>query len=102
MIDLLVEKCSIRQVLDFSKDKNSKHFSTIHYIQNLSNGEKYDRKWLVYSKELDKVFCYCCKLFNLKSNTSQQANEGCGDWKNLIAKLKSHETTNEHTINMNN
>ena len=49
----------------------------------------------MYSKELDKVFCFCCKLFSLKSSTTQLVNEGCGDWKNLSAKLKSHETSDE-------
>ncbi|XP_042386310.1 uncharacterized protein LOC121977979, partial [Zingiber officinale] len=73
----------------------------IHYIRKLPNGEKHDRKWLIYSKELDKVFCFCCKLFSQKSITIQLANEGCRDWKNLSAKLKSHETSSEHIINMN-
>jgi hypothetical protein len=31
----------------------------------------------------------------------QLANEGTNDWKNLSARLKSHETTNEHITNMN-
>ena len=31
----------------------------------------------------------------------QLANEGTNDWKNLSAKLKSHETTNEHITNLN-
>ena len=31
----------------------------------------------------------------------QLANEGTNDQKNLSAKLKSHETTNEHITNMN-
>ena len=31
----------------------------------------------------------------------QLANERTNDWKNLSAKLKSHETTNEHITNMN-
>jgi hypothetical protein len=40
-------------------------------------------------------------LFNSKSSINQLANEGTNDWKNLSAKLKSHETTNEHITNMN-
>jgi hypothetical protein len=31
----------------------------------------------------------------------QLANKGINYWKKLSAKLKSHETTNEHIISMN-
>ena len=52
-------------------------------------------------KDLDKVFCFCCKLFNSKSKTNQLANGGTKDWKNISSILKNHETTNEHITNMN-
>ena len=35
--------------MDFLKDEFSRHFSSPFYIQNLANGEKYERRWLVYS-----------------------------------------------------
>ena len=100
--DLLVERGPMRENdLDFPNDENNKHFSITYYTRKLSNGEKHDRKWLIYSKDLDKVYCFCCKLFNSKPSTSQLVNEGTKDWKNLSYKLKTHETTNEHITNMN-
>ncbi|KAL5560372.1 hypothetical protein UlMin_036583 [Ulmus minor] len=99
--DLLVEKGPIRESdINFSKDENSRDFSTSYYTRKLSNGEKHDRRWLIYSKDFDKVYCFCCKLFSTKSNMTQLGNEGTKDWKTLGTKLKSHETSNEHIMNM--
>jgi len=65
----------------------------------LPNEEKYDRKWLVYSKDLDKVYYFCCKLF-CSSDINQLVNEGTRDWKNLSSKLKSHDTSHEDISNL--
>ena len=78
--DLLVERGPIRDYdLEFPKDENNRHFSTIHYIRKLPNGEKYDRRKLVYSNDLDKVYYFCCKLFDSKPSTGQLVNEGTND-----------------------
>ena len=100
--DLLVEKGPIRENnITFPKDENSRHFSTAFYVKMLTNGEKHDRKWLIYSKDFDKVYCFCCKLFNTNCSKNLFNDEGTRDWKNLSSKLKSHERTNEHITNMN-
>ena len=89
--DLNVEKGPIKDTIsniDFPKDENSRHFSTIHYTRILANGEKHDRRWLVYSKELNKVFCFCCKLFLKSHLSSHLVNDGCSDWKILAFERK--------------
>ncbi|XP_058180175.1 uncharacterized protein LOC131298715 [Rhododendron vialii] len=77
-------------------DEKSRHFSSVHYICHLPNGEKHDRKWLVYSEALNRVFCFCCKLFKQEGNKTQLANEGFKDWKNIGVRLKGHENNCEH------
>ncbi|XP_058198453.1 uncharacterized protein LOC131313975 [Rhododendron vialii] len=70
--DLLVERGPVRRNCDatFPKDdnENSRHSFSMHYIRHLPNGEKHDRKWLVYSEALNKVFCFCYKLFKNEGN----------------------------------
>ncbi|XP_028117571.1 zinc finger MYM-type protein 5-like [Camellia sinensis] len=67
--DLLVERGPIRSnVVNFPRDDNDRHFSSTYYIRNLSNEEKQDRKWLVYSDASNKVFSFCCKLFKEDGN----------------------------------
>ena len=98
----MVEKGPIKITdIDFPKDIHSRHFSSSNYIQTLPNGDKYERRWLIYSRDLDKVFCFWCKLFNVVFRTSKLANEGSNDWRNLSNKLKRHEISNEHITKMN-
>ena len=103
--DLLVEKGRIRDNdLKFPLVKDRRHFSTTFYFKKLSNVEKFDRRWLVYAKDLDKAFCFCCKLFNSTTHgnsTNQLTNEGTNDWRNISNKIKNHETSKEHVTNMN-
>ncbi|XP_056864601.1 uncharacterized protein LOC108851191 [Raphanus sativus] len=81
----------------FPREKASgRHFSHAYYIRSLSNGKKQDRRWLVYSKTLDKLFCFCCKLFTRDNNPSHMASRGFNDWKNILERLRYHETSHEH------
>ncbi|KAI3706499.1 hypothetical protein L6452_24285 [Arctium lappa] len=102
MIDVLVAKGPKRDlyVKKGPKDKFSKRFSATWYTRILSNGEKCDRDWLVYSVELDKVFCFCCKIFKKKHGKGQLTNDGFGDWSHLSTRLKEHETSIDHVMNM--
>ncbi|GJW11566.1 zinc finger MYM-type protein 1-like protein [Tanacetum coccineum] len=84
------------------KDKNSRRFIAAYYTRVLPNNEKCDREWLVYSKELDKVVCFCCKLLRKGTTKGQLSNEGFSDWKHLSTRLKEHEVGLDHVTNMAN
>ncbi|XP_052622865.1 uncharacterized protein LOC128128093 [Lactuca sativa] len=103
MKDLLIEKGPNREVdtnTIFPKDSLGRHFSFDFFIRKLRNGDSFDRKWLVYSKELDKVFCFCCKLFKTIRTKSSLATEGIKDWKHLSETLKQHENNPDHMDNL--
>ncbi|XP_050919630.1 uncharacterized protein LOC127137189 [Lathyrus oleraceus] len=42
-------------------------------------------------KELDKLFCFCCKVFKNGICRGQLANEGYSDWVHVGARIKEHE-----------
>ncbi|CAN6541615.1 unnamed protein product [Malus baccata var. baccata] len=101
-IDLLAEKGPARDlsIEKGSKDQFNKRFNIAFYTRYLSNGEQHDRDWLVYSRDVDKVFCFCCKLFKKRPLKGQLANEGYKDWTHLNVRLKEHENSFDHISNM--
>jgi hypothetical protein len=101
-IDILAEKGPKRDlsIQKGPKDRFSRRFSALFYTIILSNGEEYDRDWLVYSKELDKVFCFSCKIFTKGHRKGNLATTGFNDWAHLSERLREHETSADHVLNM--
>ena len=101
-IDILAQKGPRRDlsIQKGPKDRYARRFSALFYTRILSNGEHCDRDWLVYSKELDRVFCFGCKLFTKGHRKGQLANEGFNDWIHLGSRLKEHETSPNHVLSM--
>ncbi|PUZ75287.1 hypothetical protein GQ55_1G147100 [Panicum hallii var. hallii] len=101
-IDFLAEKGPKRDlsIQKGPKDRFSRRFSARFYTRILSNGEECDRDWLVYSKEHDRVYCFSYKVFAKGHRKGQLANDGFNDWTHLSERLKEHETSVDHVINM--
>ncbi|XP_049828978.1 zinc finger MYM-type protein 5-like [Schistocerca gregaria] len=70
MIKEIVQK-SPTKIVNFepSLNENRRKLSINFYVRALTNGEKRDHKWLVYSKSIEKdFFSFCCKLFEFSSS----------------------------------
>ncbi|KAJ1254500.1 hypothetical protein BS78_K048800 [Paspalum vaginatum] len=90
-VDILAEKGPKRDLSVQKGPKNiySRRFSALFYTRILSNGEEYDGDWLVYSKELDRVFCFSCKVFTKGNRKGHE-------------RLREHETSADHILSMTN
>ncbi|PWA46018.1 zinc finger MYM-type protein 1 [Artemisia annua] len=102
MIKVLVEGGPKRDNFIYKglKHKFNRRFSATFCTRVLPNSEKCDREWLVYSKELDRVFCFCCKIFRKGVAKGSLVNEGFADWTHLGTRLREHEVGLEHISNM--
>ncbi|GBP53170.1 Zinc finger MYM-type protein 5 [Eumeta japonica] len=79
----------------FPVNDNGRRFSEYHYNKILVNGEKLDRRWMIYSQTKDAVYCFPYRIFGLE-NTKIGSSEGVCDWKHLGDYLKSHESSRQH------
>jgi len=74
---------------------NNRTFHPSHFWRKLSNGESFQRSWLIYSQSKNAVFCFCYKLFNVTCLSSLDST-GYSTWKNLARCLHDHEVTQSH------
>lgn len=82
--------------VEFPKDSNGRHFSESFYERSLANGEVVHRKWLVYSKTCDALFCFSCFFFNTGTSSMFSNVQGFCDWRNTSRNLKLHEVSSNH------
>ncbi|XP_026429074.1 zinc finger MYM-type protein 5-like [Papaver somniferum] len=96
--DFLVEKGPIRvsKNVQYPYNEHRRRFSNRHYKRKMSNGERVDRRWLVYSIVRDRVFCFGCKLFKGDGVDCHLDTIGSNDWHNLGKKLRQHDTCHGH------
>jgi hypothetical protein len=98
-IEIIIQRGPVMvQNMKFPTDDSGRSFSMSQYMRVLPNGEKIQRNWLVYSKKSNSVFCFCCKLFELKQNKLTD-NLGFSDWRHLASHLSRHEISMEHMQN---
>ncbi|XP_051168609.1 zinc finger MYM-type protein 1-like [Leptopilina boulardi] len=87
----------------FPRDENQENrsFSNGYYFTIAKSGLKLNRNWLCYSSELDCVYCQPCWLFPQEAVAVSSAHNvwirGVRDWRHLSERIKSHETSQNHT-----
>lgn len=102
MVDLLVAKGPKRDnsIVKGPRDSLNRRFTANLYIRALANGEMCDRDRIINSKELDRLFCFCCKVFKNGICRGQLTNLGYSDWVHVGARIKEHELGMEYVKNM--
>ncbi|XP_065673868.1 zinc finger MYM-type protein 5-like [Hydra vulgaris] len=89
-----------RQLNSYPRNYDNRSFSLSFFCRKISNGESHPRSWLIYSEKVNKIFCFCCKLFNI-TDTSL-ARTGSADWRHLSQNLTRHKVSVDHIENFGN
>ncbi|XP_040262252.1 uncharacterized protein LOC121002374 [Bufo bufo] len=79
----------------YPKDHNKRHFSGFYGFLVLPNKEQVPRRWVQYSLSTDRIYCFCCKLFD-PSPKSKFGMEGINKWQHIGEYLTMHESSPAH------
>ena len=96
IIDHIITNGQVQIHIDiYLKNDTGRHFSNSNFTKKLANNETIRRRWLIYSVFKDRVYCFCCRLFD-SSSTSSLVSEGYNNWKHLSEMLKVHKNSTSH------
>ncbi|XP_029054570.2 zinc finger MYM-type protein 1-like [Osmia bicornis bicornis] len=94
-VNLIVQHGPVQvNQFNFPKNKNKRSFSATYFTRILANGQRKARRWLIYSKSKDKVYCFACKLFSITDVSL--GTDGFCDWSHLSQRIKMHEQSAVH------
>ena len=79
----------------FPQDKNGWCFSKKHVYRKLHNRQNITSRWMTYSQAKNRVYCFCCKLYD-RNPLSPLAQDGCCDLIHVGDVLKTHEKSKNH------
>lgn len=77
---------------------NGRSFTDFYYTKRMPNGECVKREWIIYSKNMDSVHCFCCLLFSTNV-LGISSRKGISDWKHLSTRISEHEHSKQHMEN---
>lgn len=83
---------SLSQQIDGSKHRSCTKSLFTH--EHKLTQEKRERTWLCYSPTRGALFCFACKVMNMKGQ--KFSVEGFSDWKHAARGVQQHETSQSH------
>ncbi|XP_033221900.1 zinc finger MYM-type protein 5-like [Belonocnema kinseyi] len=86
---------------ELPKNASGRRLKKDWFLDKQQNGEKIERKWLIYFKNKNAIFCFPCLVFDDSNHSKHLANsaEGFNDWKHLSPTLPDHENSIAHRDN---
>lgn len=75
------------QIIEPFPSTDGRSFSIFYYSKIMPNGESIKRDWILYSKTLDAVHCFCCRIFTPSTSVFSSIN-GFNDWQHLSRNIK--------------